>query len=77
MEHEIAAIEKQLDYIEKRARKNVHEITVVRFNLSPSTVDYYKNNEGYKIIFNKRNIFSKDKNKKSFYTITRYIHKEV
>ena len=77
MENEIAAIEKQLDYIEKRARKNVHEITVTRFDLSQSTVDYYKNNKGYKIIFNKRNIFSKGENKKSFYTITRYIHKEI
>ena len=77
MENEIAAIEKQLDYIEKRATKNVHEITVTRFDLSPSTVDYYKKNEGYKIIFNKRNIFSKGENKKSFYTITRYIHKEI
>ena len=33
MENEIAAIEKQLDYIEKRATKNVHEITVTRFDL--------------------------------------------
>ena len=49
MENEIAAIEKQLDYIEKRATKNVHEITVTRFDLNPSTVDYYKNNEGNEI----------------------------